>query len=614
MADTQPAAGSGAAAVRAKPRALVKQSTRALLAPAENAYGVVSAASLAKPYDVVVIGGGPAGVAAAQKAAFLGRRAILIDNAQCPPNDLDLTFGAPTGLFSKALRDTAKTLDTALLERMGLDSKVVWAQVQSSVARLAANNAHNAMSMLSELRVDYLRARATIESGECVLAALPDGSEVRIQTGRILMATGSKPLRPESVPFDDKRVFDSDSIAHLAFLPRSVVVAGAGIIAIEYAKIFSKLGCSVTMLVRGEAKSSLSRIGLDEAIAQGLLDDLDSSGVRVLTNTSADVFDVPEALDQPLTIGLKSNAKDAANAEPPADLECDLFLAAMGRRPTVCDGLAEIGGVVDPKGGAVRVSASFAVEGAPPTVYAAGDLIGAPALASTGVEQAKAAVSAMFAESEADRASVGRDNFPVGVWTIPEIGYYGLTKAAALKQGLQAEEGVAPYTSCLRGRVFAPQGFLKLVFDRSDGRVVGVHILGTDACELIHYGMELINGKRTIFDVMSTLFTAVTFHELFKAAALDANSKLEFGVQWRGILKELGDSFRPDDAEGVKAKFVELDADGSGELDATELMACFKSLGKEVSLGTVTNMVRLADADGSGSIGLEELMKVLRAV
>ena len=274
------------------------------------------------------------------------------------------------------------------------------------------------------------------------------------------------------------------------------------------------------MLVRGEAKSSLSRIGLDEAIAQGLLDDLDSSGVRVLTNTSADVFDVPEALDQPLTIGLKSNAKDAANAEPPADLECDLFLAAMGRRPTVCDGLAEIGGVVDPKGGAVRVSASFAVEGAPPTVYAAGDLIGAPALASTGVEQAKAAVSAMFAESEADRASVGRDNFPVGVWTIPEIGYYGLTKAAALKQGLQAEEGVAPYTSCLRGRVFAPQGFLKLVFDRSDGRVVGVHILGTDACELIHYGMELINGKRTIFDVMSTLFTAVTFHELFKAAAV----------------------------------------------------------------------------------------------
>lgn len=128
-----------------------------------------------------------------------------------------------------------QTLDTALLERMGLDSKVVWAQVQSSVARLAANNAHNAMSMLSELRVDYLRARATIESGECVLAALPDGSEVRIQTGRILMATGSKPLRPESVPFDDKRVFDSDSIAHLAFLPRSVVVAGAGIIAIECA-------------------------------------------------------------------------------------------------------------------------------------------------------------------------------------------------------------------------------------------------------------------------------------------------------------------------------------------------------------------------------------------
>ena len=142
---TSSAAGSGAAAVKA---------TR---------HGVVPPEALAKAYDVVIIGGGPAGVAAAQKAAFLGRRSLLVDSAPCAPTALDVTLGAPTGLFSKALRDTAKSLDVDVLSRMGLDADIVWQQVLSSVTRLATNNAKTQMAMLSEFKIDYLRARAVLD-------------------------------------------------------------------------------------------------------------------------------------------------------------------------------------------------------------------------------------------------------------------------------------------------------------------------------------------------------------------------------------------------------------------------------------------------------------------
>ena len=395
---TSSAAGSGAAAVKA---------TR---------HGVVPPEALAKAYDVVIIGGGPAGVAAAQKAAFLGRRSLLVDSAPCAPTALDVTLGAPTGLFSKALRDTAKSLDVDVLSRMGLDADIVWQQVLSSVTRLATNNAKTQMAMLSEFKIDYLRARAVLDppsdsAGETtvVTCTLPDSSTHKISASHVLVATGSQPTRPDNLPFDDMRIFDSDSIAKLTFLPkRGVVVAGAGIIAIEYAKIFSRLHCPVTMLVRGEARSSLARIGLDTDIADGLLNDLAASGVTVLTNASADTFEHGES-------GLTVSLKGKDGSDTPAQIECDVFLAAMGRRPSSGGlGLAEIGGVIDAKSGVIKVE-NFKVEGAKSSIYAAGDVIGPPALASTGVEQAKAAIAAMFAEATED-AQVGSDNFPVGVW------------------------------------------------------------------------------------------------------------------------------------------------------------------------------------------------------
>jgi NAD(P) transhydrogenase len=181
-------------------------------------------------------------------------------------------------------------------------------------------------------------------------------------------------------------------------------------------------------------------------------------------------------------------------------------------------------------------------------VYAAGDVLGRPFLASTGVAQGRAAVTSMFAQETEnprpvpvceegdlscvadgisasgtafDPASLAANPFafPTGVWSSPEAAYFGLTSDQAKKMGIDAGEGIALYCECLRGRVFSPNGLLKIVFEKPAGRILGVHICGDDACELIHYGMELVRGRRTVLELNDSLYSAVTFHEMYKIAA-----------------------------------------------------------------------------------------------
>ena len=304
------------------------------------------------------------------------------------------------------------------------------------------------------------------------------------------------------------------------------------------------------------------------------------------------------------------------NPDAPKQLEVDIYLAATGRSPKVPRGLGGLGleacGVEIAKSGHIVVNAQL--ESAAEGVFAAGDCIKGPSLASTGVEQAQRAVANAFGGG---KGLSGVDNFPIGVWTIPEVSYYGLTKAQAQAKGFDAEEGVASYDSCLRGRVFSPDGMLKLVFDKHTHIIIGVHIIGTDACEMVHYGMDLVARKATIFDVINTLFTAVTFHELFKEAALDANSRLEFGIQWQEVLKRLSSETpaRVLLTSGVlENKFNEIDTNGDGSIDETELWAVFKGLGIDIPQAIVSNLVNLVDDDGNGTVEWEEFERVYQVI
>ena len=242
----------------------------------------------------------------------------------------------------------------------------------------------------------------------------------------------------------------------------------------------------------------------------------------------------------------------ATNAR--TEIKCDCYLAAVGRTPNTEDlNLAAVGVQVDEYGGIV-VNSQLQTTAEYP-IYAAGDVLGRPFLASTGVSQAIAAINFMFAEDhdgnaesalmslmpecqdgdEAcivdgvsqsgmsfDPASLASNPFafPCGVWSSPEAAYYGFSTPQAQERGIDAGEGIALYAECLRGRVFSPNGLLKLVYDKSTGRILGVHICGADACELIHFGMELVKSRRTVQQLATqAIFSAVTFHEMYKIAA-----------------------------------------------------------------------------------------------
>jgi NAD(P) transhydrogenase len=535
-------------------------------------------------------------VAAALKAGTFGRRALLVDKPKSTPNaeGLDIFFGGPTGLFSKALREAGHSVDVVSLKSMGLYEPVIWSQVQHTCVKLASNNAQCQVKTLESMKVKYLQASATIDSPNKVIVSNEDG-EWAITTDKVIVCTGSKPTRPPTIPFDDVRIFDSDSVNGLGFLPKEVAISGGGIISIEYAKIFRSLGAKVSLLVRSGAKSSLERIGLDTDIADQMLQFLRDDDVQILESTEVESYAVPTGPSEKLCLKLKSKQEGA-----PPELKVDIFLAAIGRKPNVTGfGLDKLGVKLADKGGHIEVNGMF--ETSVPGIFAAGDVIGPPSLASTGVHQAQGAITAMFDGTNAEQ----RTNFPVGMWTIPECAYYGLTKVAAEKKGLDVEEGVAPYVACLRGRVFHPEGLLKLVFQKKDGVIVGVHMIGADACELVHYGMDLVEQKVSIFTLCSTLYTAVTYHELFKEAALDGNSKVAYGAQWQTILSELGSDGmvgKDFDDETLRKEFNAMDTSGDGSLDGDELYQVFKKLGKDIKPSTVANLVRLADEDGNERI------------
>lgn len=254
-------------------------------------------------------------------------------------------------------------------------------------------------------------------------------------------------------------------------------------------------------------------------------------------------------------------------------------MAAVGRKPNTANLNLQAAGIKADQYGGIEVDSNLKSTATGGNVYAAGDVLGRPFLASTGMAQGFAAVKSMFAEkSEEDEKvedtvcdaddkvcnsgdlSMTGDQFdpkslasnpfafPVGVWSLPEASYYGLSTQQCKEMGIDAGEGVALYAECLRGLVFSPNGLLKvrsqlllivlfvaganqehvissclqLVFDKSNGRIMGVHICGDDACELIHYGMELVKAKRTIDDVLGNLYSAVTFHEMYRIAAMAA--------------------------------------------------------------------------------------------
>jgi NAD(P) transhydrogenase len=520
-------------------------------------------------YDLAVIGAGVVGVQAALTASQspYNKKVALIDAPRASgalmneATKEDLSLGAPTGLFSKALRDTGKRIKVSTLLGMGLREDSVWNEIINSCVDLASFNAQDMLRQLNMAGVDYIQGMASfpddMEKDDTYMdVQKEDGSIQRIEMEKILIATGSKPFRPSGIPFDGKRIFDSDSINTLSFLPRSVAITGSGIIAVEFAKIFRNLGADVTLIIRDSVpKNALQKIGLDKDVAATLVADLVRSGIVIKRGAQVKSFerlgmkkDGSEDMTNRAPIKLKLEAKDGGDLLPgygSTEILCDAYLAAVGRVPNTGKLNLQAAGIEVDEYGGILVDSTLSTTATSGNVYAAGDVLGRPFLASTGTAQGKASISSMFESATCavpqcpaddptctsdgigrvgesfDPASLASNPFafPTGVWASPEAAYYGLTLEQAKERGIDAGEAIALYAECLRGLVFSPNGLLKLVFEKPAGRVIGVHICGEDACELIHFGMELIKGRRTITDLQTSLFSAVTYHEMYHIAA-----------------------------------------------------------------------------------------------
>eukprot|EP00529_Nitzschia_sp_RCC80_P014261 CAMPEP_0113486126 /NCGR_PEP_ID=MMETSP0014_2-20120614/24836_1 /TAXON_ID=2857 /ORGANISM="Nitzschia sp." /LENGTH=722 /DNA_ID=CAMNT_0000379789 /DNA_START=36 /DNA_END=2201 /DNA_ORIENTATION=- /assembly_acc=CAM_ASM_000159 len=564
-------------------------------------------------YDLAVVGGGVVGVQAALLAAASSNskntsskklRVCLIDAPEAsgalladnPPtsedgddNDgvvvekEDLSLGGPTGLFSKALRDTSKQIKVDTLRGMGLRDDSIFNEIINACVDLARSNARDVQRELEFANVDYIRGYASFASSLSSSSSSSSSDEKEgdegsarttlqveqrqdtkmVHASRVLLATGSQPFRPNGIPFDGKRIFDSDSINTLGYLPRSIAITGSGIIAIEFAKIFRNLGADVTLIIRDEIpRRALQKIGLDIDVAATLVADLVRCGIKIERGAQAGEFTVPSNPRSPVTIELRAKGGAPRKAGLKNEIKCDCYLAAVGRKPNTNGLNLDAAGVETDEYGGILVDSTLRTTSSCRNVFAAGDVLGRPFLASTGTAQGRAAVSSMFpgddtsaagqssASSTSDLPALSCDPddptcvidgisqagtsfdpaslssnpfaFPTGVWSSPEAAYFGLSKSQAKDMGIDAGEGMALYAECLRGRVFSPNGLLKLVFEKSTGRIVGVHICGEDACELIHYGMELVKSRRTIEDLNNSLYSAVTFHEMYKIAAQNA--------------------------------------------------------------------------------------------
>ncbi len=456
-------------------------------------------------YDLVVIGSGPAGEKAAAMAAFYGRSVALVEKEPRLGG-----AGTNTGtLPSKTLKETALYLsgfnDRGLFGVELRPERAVCVQdLLFRKNRVTSAQADDIRRNLETLKVDIFQGTASLVDAHTVAVQPASGAVSNLKAEFLLLATGSRPWHIPGVPFDGKHVHDSDTILEIDHIPPSMVIVGAGVIGCEYASVFATLGTKVT-LVNGHA-DFLNFI--DDEILGILRGQMEKEGVTFLMSNRAEGVTVCERDGKKIV---------TAHLGDGTAIEADMFLYAAGR----------IGNTESLNLGAVGLAAGerqvLAVDDkyrtTVPNIFAVGDLIGFPALACTGMDQGRVAVTHMFNLTEFQRID---QVFPMGVYTIPEVSCAGITEEDAIKKNRPYLVGRANYKDTPRGRIIGSQlGMLKMLADPDSLAIIGVHVVGRVATELIHFGLLLVEDAVPAHRVASMIYNQPTLHELFKIAAFD---------------------------------------------------------------------------------------------
>jgi NAD(P) transhydrogenase len=460
---------------------------------------------VAYDYDLMVIGSGPAGQKAGIQAAKLGRRVALVDRGHMIGGVCINTGTIPS-----------KTLREAVLYLTGMHQRGIYGESYRVKHEIAAGDLFWRMTHVVQREVDVVRNQLgrngiRVIGGEArfidphtVGIRGEDGGDRSLSASRILIAVGTRPARPASVAFDGRTILDSDDIVSLDWIPSSLVVVGAGVIGIEYASMFAAVGTKVTVIEQRDRLLPFCDAQVIEALQYHLRDLglIFRFGERVVGVEKHPTGAIPSGQRQ-----ARAGRGRALLRRPP------------GRRRRAAAGA---GGARGGHPGRITVNRSFRTSVR--HIYAAGDVIGFPSLAASSMEQGR--LAALDAFGIKTIASAGP--MPIGIYTIPEISSVGKTEEELTAAAIPYEIGVSRYKELARGQIVGDSHrMLKLLVSLDDGSLLGVHVFGTGATELVHIGQMLMTTGGTVDHLVDAVFNYPTLAESYKVAALDAMNRVQ---------------------------------------------------------------------------------------
>jgi NAD(P) transhydrogenase len=458
-------------------------------------------------YDLVVIGSGPAGRRGAIQAAKLGKRVLVVEKGTRVGGVSVHTGTIP----SKTLRETALNL-TGWRERgfYGRSYRVKQEISAEDLRRRLLITLDHEVEVLEHQfarnRVHHIRGKATFIDRDTIEIEKEDGETMRVGAQSVLLAVGTRPFRPDSIPFDGKQILDSDDLLDITEIPRSLIVIGAGVIGIEYATIFSALDTAVTVV---EPRSTMLDF-IDKEIVEDFSYQLRDRNMKLLFGQKAEKVEKDPAGRCRVTL-------DNGRA-----ISADMVLYAAGRMgATDSLNLPSCGLEADSRGRIKVNPETFQTD--VPGIYAAGDVVGFPSLASTSMEQGRIAARHAVGAPASDPPQY----FPYGIYAVPEISTCGLTEEEVKARGIPYECGIARFRETSRGHIMGlDNGMLKMIFSLKTRRLLGVHIVGEGATELIHIGQAVLNLKGTVDYFVENTFNYPTLAEAYKISGLDAWNRM----------------------------------------------------------------------------------------
>ncbi|AYJ49546.1 Si-specific NAD(P)(+) transhydrogenase [Rhodococcus sp. P1Y] len=462
--------------------------------------------SVAMEYDLVVIGSGPGGQKAAIAAAKLGKRVAIVEKGKMLGGVCVNTGTIPS-----------KTLREAVLYLTGMNQRELYGasyRVKANItpADLLARTSHVIGKEIEVVRSQLLRNRIELITGTgkfldahtIVIDDEQRGEQITVNAKNVVIATGTAPARPTDVEFDDYRVLDSDGILNLEFIPTSMVVVGAGVIGIEYASMFAALGTKVTVVEKRDTMLDFC----DREIVESLQFHLRDLAVTFRFGEAVTAVDIgPSGTVTTLASGKR--------------IPAEAVMYSAGRQG-LTDALdLERAGLESDARGRIFVDDNFQTK--VDHIYAVGDVIGFPALAATSMDQGRLAAYHAFGEPSKGLT----DLQPIGIYSIPEVSYVGATEVELTKNSVPYEVGVSRYRELARGQIAGDSyGMLKLLVSTEDRSLLGVHIFGSGATDLIHIGQAVMGCGGTVDYLVDAVFNYPTLSEAYKVAALDVTNKI----------------------------------------------------------------------------------------